>query len=192
MRSCVIPYSRKIWWGIKVGGLAVYITTAKLKFAKFSYLHIYIIMAIPYRTAKFKSANILAIVILGSTAKFNSCQYFQLYIRYKFMLLFLHSSGGSQSSADQRCPRQLEAASSRLLLLHLSLPSVPLLRCFLAAAATDDPLHLLPSLPHLLHPLTPLLLFLPGPLQSATNRRWLPITQHNLWSGRRKVRLGRQ
>ena len=37
-------------------------------------------MAIPYQTAKFKSANnILAIVILGSTAKFNSRQYFRLY-----------------------------------------------------------------------------------------------------------------
>ena len=36
-------------------------------------------MAIPYRTAKFKSANILAIAILGSTAKFNSRQYFRLY-----------------------------------------------------------------------------------------------------------------
>ena len=36
-------------------------------------------MAIPYGTAKFKSANILAIAILGSTAKFNSCQYFWLY-----------------------------------------------------------------------------------------------------------------
>ena len=32
-------------------------------------------MAIPYRTTKFKSANILAIAILGSTAKFNSRQY---------------------------------------------------------------------------------------------------------------------
>ena len=32
-------------------------------------------MAIPYRTAKFTSA----IVILGSTAKFNSHQYFRLY-----------------------------------------------------------------------------------------------------------------
>ena len=40
----------------KFGGLAVYITTAK-----------------------FKSANILAIAILGSTAKFNSRQYFRLY-----------------------------------------------------------------------------------------------------------------
>ena len=36
-------------------------------------------MAIPYRTAKFKSANIRAIEILGSTAKFNSRQYFRLY-----------------------------------------------------------------------------------------------------------------
>ena len=40
-------------------------------------------MAIMYRTAKFKFANILAIVILGSTAKFNSRQYFWLYgIKY--------------------------------------------------------------------------------------------------------------
>ena len=36
-------------------------------------------MAILYQTAKFKSANILAIAILGSTIKFNSCQYFRLY-----------------------------------------------------------------------------------------------------------------
>ena len=36
-------------------------------------------MAILYRTAKFKSANILAIAILGSNAKFNSHQYFRLY-----------------------------------------------------------------------------------------------------------------
>ena len=67
----------------KFGGelnLAVWrsITTAKLKFTKISYSHI-IRMAIPYRTAKFKSANILVIAIWGSTAKFNSSQYFQLY-----------------------------------------------------------------------------------------------------------------
>ena len=42
--------------------LAVYITTTKLKSAKISYSHI---MAIPYPTAKFKSANILVITILG-------------------------------------------------------------------------------------------------------------------------------
>ena len=62
----------------KFGSLAVYITTAKLKCTKISYSH-NIRMAIPYRTAKFKSATILAIVILGSTAKFNSRQYFRLY-----------------------------------------------------------------------------------------------------------------
>jgi hypothetical protein len=45
---------------------------------KTSYSHIHCIrMAIPYRTAKFKSANIRA--ILGSTAKFNYRQYFRLY-----------------------------------------------------------------------------------------------------------------
>ena len=32
-----ILYSRKIWQGIKFGGLAVYITTAKLKSAKIFY-----------------------------------------------------------------------------------------------------------------------------------------------------------
>ena len=36
-------------------------------------------MVIQYQTAKFKSANILAIAILDSTAKFNCRQYFQLY-----------------------------------------------------------------------------------------------------------------
>ena len=40
---------------------------------------LYIHMAITYWTTKFKSTNILAIGILGSTAKFNSRQYFQLY-----------------------------------------------------------------------------------------------------------------
>ena len=78
-KATLVLYSRKIWRGIKFGGLAVYMTTAKLKSAKISYLHIYIHMAIPYRTAKFKSANTLAIAILDSTAKFNSRQYFQLY-----------------------------------------------------------------------------------------------------------------
>ena len=38
----VLPYSRKIWRGIKFGGLAVFTTTAKLKSAKISYSHIYI------------------------------------------------------------------------------------------------------------------------------------------------------
>ena len=39
--SSCIPYSRKIWWGIKFGGLAVYIKI-KLKSAKISYSHIYV------------------------------------------------------------------------------------------------------------------------------------------------------
>ena len=36
-------------------------------------------MVIPYRTTKFKSANIFSMAILGPSAKFNSCQYFRLY-----------------------------------------------------------------------------------------------------------------
>ena len=36
-------------------------------------------MVILYQTAKFKSANIFAVVIWGPTAKFNSHQYFRLY-----------------------------------------------------------------------------------------------------------------
>ena len=84
----VLLYSWKFWWGIKFGSLAVYITTAKLKSAKISYSHI-IRVAIPYRTAKLKSANILIIAILGSTAKFNSRQYFisgyTVYYTFEFL-----------------------------------------------------------------------------------------------------------
>ena len=36
-------------------------------------------MAIPYRTAKFESANTFAMAIWDPTAKFNSRQYFRLY-----------------------------------------------------------------------------------------------------------------
>ena len=77
----VIPYSRKIWRGIKFGGLAVYYYNRQIKIRQ-NFLLAYICMAIPYRTAKFKSANILSIAILGSTAKFNARQYFRLYGRY--------------------------------------------------------------------------------------------------------------
>ena len=35
-------------------------------------------MVIPYRTAKFKSADIFIMAIWGPTAKFNSHQYFRL------------------------------------------------------------------------------------------------------------------
>ena len=56
------PYSQKIWREIKFGGLVVYITSAKLKIRQ-NFLLTYIRAAIPYRTAKFKSTNILAIAI---------------------------------------------------------------------------------------------------------------------------------
>ena len=73
-----LPYSRKIWRGIKFGGLAIYYYNRQIKIRQ-NFLLSYIRMAIPYRTAKFKSANILSIAILGSTAKFNARQYFRLY-----------------------------------------------------------------------------------------------------------------
>ena len=73
-----VPYSRKIW---QFGGLYY---NRQIKICQ-NFLLAYIHMAIPYRTSKFKSANILAIVILGSTAKFNSRQYFQLYGIYLFL-----------------------------------------------------------------------------------------------------------
>ena len=38
----VIPYSRKIWRGIKFGGLAVCVKTAKLKSAKIFYACMYV------------------------------------------------------------------------------------------------------------------------------------------------------
>ena len=75
-----IPYSRKIWWGIKFGDLAVYLCNHQIKIC--SFLFVYIRMATPYWTAKFKSANM---AILGPTTKFNSCQYFQLYGRSKLL-----------------------------------------------------------------------------------------------------------
>ena len=45
-------------------------------------------MVIPYRTTKFKSANILAIAILGSTAKFNFHQYKKLHYTHSIIILF--------------------------------------------------------------------------------------------------------
>ena len=67
-----IPYSWKIWW---FGGLYY---NHQIKICQ-NFLLAYIRMATPYQTTKFKSTNILAITILGSTAKFNSRQYFRLY-----------------------------------------------------------------------------------------------------------------
>ena len=44
VHAYIVPYSWKIWRVIKFGSLAVYITIAKLKFAKLSYLHIHMYM----------------------------------------------------------------------------------------------------------------------------------------------------
>ena len=76
--ATIIPYSQKIWRF----GSRCYNRQIKIHH---NFLLTYIIhMAIPYRTAKFKSANILPIAILGSTSKFNSRQYFWLYGIYIF------------------------------------------------------------------------------------------------------------
>ena len=50
---------------------SVYLCDRQIKIHQYLILA-YIQMAIPYPTAKFKSANIFAMVIWGPTAKFNS------------------------------------------------------------------------------------------------------------------------
>ena len=66
--------------GIKFGGLAVYLYNRQIRIRQY-FILAYIRMVIPYRTAKFKSASIFAMVIWRSTAnlKFNSRQYFHLH-----------------------------------------------------------------------------------------------------------------
>ena len=54
------------------------IATAKIKICQYL-IFVYVRMAIPYQTDKFKSANIFVIAIWGQTTKFNSHQYFWLY-----------------------------------------------------------------------------------------------------------------
>ena len=103
----LIPYSRKIWRGIKFGSLAVYYYNRQIKIRQ-NFLLAHIRMAIPYRTAKFKSANILSIAILGSTAKFNARQYFRLYGTCIYVLPTTSS-------------RALASMSSRLYSMGLSL-----------------------------------------------------------------------
>ena len=56
-----IPYSRKIWRGIKFGGLVVYVKTAKLKSAKFCYVRMYVWR---YRTI---SPNLIPIMVLKTS-----------------------------------------------------------------------------------------------------------------------------
>jgi hypothetical protein len=84
--------------------LAVSITITKLEISQ-NFLLAYIRMAIPYRTAKFKSANILAMAILGSTAKFNPHQYFRLYgIVYVIGGYSQGGGGGSQLPKGANAP----------------------------------------------------------------------------------------
>ena len=97
IRSIVKPVFRRFWQIInyqlhvlsklhfcgyriagKFGGLAVYLYNHQIKIRQY-FLLACMHMAIPYRIAKFKSANICVMAILGPTAKFNSCQYFWLY-----------------------------------------------------------------------------------------------------------------
>ena len=80
--SNVIPYSWKIWRGIKFGGLAVYLNNRQIKIRQ-NFLLAYKRTAIPYQTAKLKSANTFAMAIWDPTAKFNSRQYFRLYSNRK-------------------------------------------------------------------------------------------------------------
>ena len=72
VRAVDVPYSRKIW---RFSGRCYNCQIKIRQNFQLAYIH----MAILYRTAKFKSANILAIAILGSTVKFNSRQYFWIY-----------------------------------------------------------------------------------------------------------------
>ena len=57
----LIPYSRKIWRGIKFGGLAVCVKTAKLKSAKFFYACMYVWR---YRTIP---PNLIPIMVLKTS-----------------------------------------------------------------------------------------------------------------------------
>ena len=54
--SFKLLYNQKIWRGIKFGGLVVCLCNCQIKI----FLLAYICMAIPYQTAKLKSANIFA------------------------------------------------------------------------------------------------------------------------------------
>ena len=80
-----VPYSRKYWWSIKFGSLAVGEATVKCKSVKFK-CDLHIILRVRVRayyiygtTAKFKSANIFISAARDQTAKFKDRQYFQLY-----------------------------------------------------------------------------------------------------------------
>ena len=70
--------ARKFAREYKFSDLAVYLCNFQIK-TRQHFLLEHICMAIPCQTAKFKSANIFSMAILGPTAKFDSCQYYRLY-----------------------------------------------------------------------------------------------------------------
>ena len=60
-----LPYSRKIWRGIKFWRFGSLACDRQIKIRQY-FIFVYIRMAIPYRTAKFRSANV---IILGACAR---------------------------------------------------------------------------------------------------------------------------
>ena len=71
----VIPYSRKIWRGIKFGGLAVAGKTSKLKSAKI-YTSCMSVWRYCSRPPNLNPPILFNTQFGGQTAKFNDCQYF--------------------------------------------------------------------------------------------------------------------
>ena len=79
-------YSQKIWWGIKFGSVVVYLYDYQN--ANISYLCI-IRMAIPYQTAKFKSANVFAMTQLPNLTPANISSYAVcLLVEVYFLLIY--------------------------------------------------------------------------------------------------------
>ena len=73
---CKLEFGRELYLA---AWQSVFMTT-KLKIYQYLLLaYMYICMAIPYRTAKSKSANVHAKVIWDPNVKFNSQQFFRLY-----------------------------------------------------------------------------------------------------------------
>ena len=76
-------------------------------------------MVIPYQTAKFKSANIFAMAILGPTAKFNSHQYFWLYGILFMINIIAYLSFFKLLQLMRHLPRAVAPRSPMLLPLRL-------------------------------------------------------------------------
>ena len=72
----------------------IYLCDRQIKIRQY-FILVYIHVAIPYRTAKFKSASIFAMAIWGPTAKFNSRQYFWLYSMLLTTFTYMYIQGQS-------------------------------------------------------------------------------------------------